>query len=176
MADERRLIQALSAGKTHRQAALTLPHKLLRLYLSACQSQLFDQLLEQRLPELGALRDGDIAYKHDNGACFRVENAATEQPRADRFEISPTAPLFGFKVMQADNQPGDAEQTLLAGTGLTLANWQLGKGLAMPGERRPLRVPLQQVSIKPAAATDLLLSFALPKGSYATSVLLEIIK
>lgn len=176
MTNERRLIRTLLDGKGHRQAALTLPHNLLRLYLSACQSHLFDQLLTQRLPNLQQLHKGDLAYKHVNGACFQVEDAASEQPRADRFEISPTAPLFGFKVMQATGFTGEKEHALLTATGLTLASWRSEKGLAMPGERRPLRVPLLQAKIAAANPADITLSFSLPKGSYATSVLSEIIK
>ncbi len=176
MRDERRLVRTLLEGNDYRQATLTLPRNLLRLYLSASQSLLFDQLLEQRLPNLSRLRDGDVAFKHENGACFRVEAVATEQPRADRFEISPTAPLFGYKVMLAAGRTGDAEEKLLATSGLSLENWQLGKGLAMPGERRPLRVPLHRPTTSSSADGHLLLSFSLPKGSYATSVLHEIIK
>jgi len=176
MPDERRLLQDLLNGKGHQQAVLALPRPLLRLYLSACQSQLFDQLLEQRLPDLQRLQDGDIAYKHENGACFRVATARDEQSRAERFEISPTAPLFGYKVLQASGQPGAAEQSLLAAAGLSLENWKLPQGLAMPGERRPLRVPLQQASVQAAANSGLIIRFSLPRGSYATSVLSEIIK
>ena len=175
MRDEQRLVRTLLDGKGHRPAVMSIQRNLLRLYLSAYQAQLFDDLLGQRLPNLGQLHNGDIAYKHDNGACFHIENASLEQPRADRLEISPTAPLFGFKVMQASGQPGIAEQLLLRENGLTLESWRLERGLAMPGERRPLRVPLFQPS---AAQTDsgLKLTFSLPKGSYATSVLLEIMK
>lgn len=176
MRDERHLVQILNEGKGHRQAAFSLPRNLLRLYLSACQSQLFDQLLEQRLPNLHLLIDGDIAFKHNNGACFRVESSQAEQDRADQFEISPTAPLFGHKVLLASGQPGEEEQALLATTELTTASWQQGKGLAMPGERRPLRVPLLLPMIIPAAEKQLSVSFSLPKGSYATSVLHELIK
>lgn len=176
MRDERRVVRTLLDGKGERQAALSLPRNLLRLYLSACQSLLFDQLLEQRLHRLHHLETGDIAYKHDNGACFRVEDAATEQNRADRFEISPTAPLFGYKVMEATGPPGTREQKILETTGLTLKNWRVEKGLAMPGERRPLRVPLHQPQVEQLTTDQLKLSFSLPKGSYATSVLLEIIK
>ncbi len=176
MRDEQRLVRTLLEKKAPRQAVLALPHNLLRLYLSAYQSQLFDQLLEQRLPDLRQLHVGDIAYKHENGACFRVEDARAEQDRADHFEISPTAPLFGFKVMLAEGQIGTTEQQLLAASNLTIHNWKLEKGLAMPGERRPLRVPLQQTSAESDAQNGLKLCFSLPKGSYATSVLLEIIK
>ncbi|MCW8859372.1 MAG: tRNA pseudouridine(13) synthase TruD, partial [Deltaproteobacteria bacterium] len=129
-----------------------------------------------RMPAINQLFDGDIAIKHVNGACFRVEQAAEEQARADSFEISPTAPLFGTKVMLAEGQPGMNEVTQLNANGFTLESWQLGQGLTMPGERRALRVPLTEVRIVAVGEHFLTLSFALPKGSYATSVLREIIK
>ena len=176
MRDERRLLNSLSAKQSYQQAVLELPRNLLRLFLSAAQSSFFDLLLVQRISQLDQLMTGDIAMKHVNGACFRVERAAEEQDRADHFEISPTAPLFGTKVMLATDQPGRAETTLLSTAGLSLESWHLGQGLTMPGERRALRVPLTDAKIIAADKETLTLSFALPKGSYATSVLREIIK
>lgn len=173
---EQRLISDLVRGKNYEQAVLAIPKQRLRLFLSAVQSSYFDELLMQRIGALGELVTGDIAMKHDNGACFRVEDTATEQPRADRFEISPTAPLFGYKAMLAQYEPGKKEEALLYQAGLTLNSWKLGRGLDMPGERRALRVPLQQPHIVESASCSLTLSFSLPKGSYATSVLRELIK
>ena len=176
MRDERRLLHRLSAGEPAHTAVLSLPRNLLRLFLSAFQSGLFDRLVADRLTGLGHLLDGDIAYKHNNGACFIVEQAALEQPRADCFEISPTAPLFGSKTMPAKGRPGEIETTLLQTFGLSSESWNLGKGLTMPGERRPLRVPLESAKILDSGADWLTLNFSLPKGSYATSVLREVCK
>lgn len=173
---EQRLLGDLIKGKSHRAAALGLPRQRLRLYLSAAQSAFFDRLLLDRITAPEQLKHGDIAYKHANGACFRVTAADTEQPRADSFEISPTAPLFGYKVMIAAGEPGRAETALLKSAGLDLNSWKLERGLAMPGERRPLRVPLGQARVSPAPDSRLMLEFSLPKGSYATSVLREVMK
>ena len=173
---EQRLMRDLLRGKTHEQAVYGLPKQRLRFFLSALQSSYFDQLLNARILALSALKTGDIAFKHVNGACFRVEDAAAEQPRADSFEISPTAPLFGFKVMLAEQEPGIAEKNLLAAQNLTLDSWKSRRGLSMPGERRPLRVPLELPKITTATDSSLTIEFTLPKGSYATSVLLELIK
>ena len=176
MRDERRLLQHLQQGQSPRAAALKLPRRLLRLLLSAFQSQLFDTLLDNRIPRLNCLEDGDIAVKHDNGACFRVLCADQEQQRCDSFAISPTAPLFGSKVMLAEQIPGQRERELLQSFALTTESWLLGHGLTMPGERRPLRVPLNAVRISEPAPSELDLSFSLPRGSYATAVLAEISK
>lgn len=176
MRDEQRLLQMLLQGKSQRTAVFSLPRNLLRLFLSAAQSHFFDQLLKQRFSSLDQLIDGDIAVKHTNGACFRVECAANEQSRVDNLEISPSAPLFGNKVMLATGETGRAESVLLEKSGLTLDSWKLDRGLTMSGERRPLRVPLSEPTIVTHGKHFLTLSFVLPKGSYATSVLRELIK
>jgi tRNA pseudouridine13 synthase len=152
-----------------------MPRKLLRLYLSAYQSSLFDRLLDMRLASLERIWAGDLAYKHSNGACFLVTDAAVEQLRADTFEISATAPLYGYKTRLAEGPAGLLEQSLLDKEGLTLESFRLPGGLAMEGERRPLRVPILRPECIMAEG-DLLLTFSLPKGSFATTVLAEVMK
>jgi tRNA pseudouridine13 synthase len=175
MRDERRMLETLRAGRSAEEAVMGLPRKLLRLYLSAFQSALFDRLVAMRLGTLETLWEGDLAFKHDNGACFVVEDPAAEQPRADRFEISPSAPLFGYKVTLARGQAGLLERALLDKERLLLEAFRLPGGLGMEGERRPLRVPLAGAAAR-QDGEDLIVSFSLPKGSYATSVLREIMK
>ncbi len=173
--DERKMIAALISGKSPKEAVLGLPRKLLRLYLSACQSELFDRMVAMRLDTIDTVWNGDLAYKHDNGACFVVESPEAEQERVERFEISPSGPMFGYKLTMARGQAGLLEQALLDKEKLKLEDFRLGGGLSMEGERRPLRVPLGGATARLEEA-DLVLSFSLPKGSYATSVLREIIK
>ncbi len=173
--DERRLIQRLQAGSPPREAVLAHPRKLLRLYLSAYQSSLFDRLVRMRLDTLDILWPGDLAFKHENGACFYVEDAAVEQPRAERLEISPSGPLFGYKMQMARGAAGVLEESLLGKEGVRCEDFRLAAGLAMEGERRPLRVPLREGAAA-GEGSDLLVSFSLPRGSYATSVLREIMK
>jgi len=172
---ERTLLRLLKEGKPPRKAVLALPRKLLRLYLSAYQSSLFDRLVDMRMQSLNKIWPGDIAFKHVNGACFMVTDPTAEQTRADTFEISATAPLYGFKTKLAEAQAGLLEEGLLDKEGLTLQSFRLSGGLAMEGERRPLRVPIQATACV-ADGDDLLLSFSLPKGSFATTVLAEVMK
>lgn len=173
--NERQLITLLVRGKSPEKALLALPRNMLRLYLSAYQSSLFDRIVAMRLATIDRVWPGDIAIKHVNGACFRVEDAAVEQPRAARFEISATGPLYGHKLLMASGQSGILEESLLDKEKLSLSRFNLGKGLTMPGERRPLRVPIDDASVRVVGA-DLHLAFSLPKGSYATSLLREIVK
>jgi len=172
---ERALLKRLNEGAHPQTAVLAMPRNLLRLYLSAYQSSLFDRLVDMRLPSIDRIWPGDIAFKHVNGACFAVIDPAAEQPRADAFEISATAPLYGYKTKLADAQAGLLERALLDKEGLTLQSFRLTGGLAMEGERRPVRVPIQATACA-AEEDDLLLSFSLPKGSFATTVLAEVMK
>lgn len=177
--DERHLLHALLRGQSHQQAVLSLPRKLLRLYLSAYQSELFDRQVRMRMDSLDLLWPGDIAYIHAKGACFRVEDPASEQPRADRLEISPTGLLPGHKAMFAQEQSGLLERALLDNEQLDADAFTRLPGLKLSGERRPLRIPVQQMSCRFQAlegGNQLELSFSLPAGCFATTVLAEIMK
>ena len=178
---ERDVLQRLAARPDGYEKAFHAVHpRLKKLYLSAYQSALFDRLLDERMQEGGEagfdrVLSGDLAWKHDNGACFLVTDAAGEAARARAFEISPTGPLFGFRMRLPEGEPRKLEEALLAGEGLTLESFNLPGGLGMEGERRPLRVPLGE-PLAEMAAEGLVLAFTLPRGAYATSVLREIMK
>ncbi|BCO11310.1 tRNA pseudouridine(13) synthase [Citrifermentans bremense] len=149
--------------------------RMKRLYLSAFQSSLFDLVLEKRLDTLDQVSVGDIAFKHENGACFLVQDEASEAQRAEAFEISPTGPMFGCTMMEAQGAEGELEREVLAAQELSLESFNLPGGLRMEGERRPLRVPIAGAEVRQDGA-DLLLGFSLPRGAYATCVLSEITK
>ena len=169
---------ARANGNT-RRAWSTVSHTLRKLYLSAVQSRLFNQVVAGRIEQLGRLYAGDLAWKHVNGACFRVEDAATEQPRCDSLEISPTGPLFGKRMTEASGAPGESEKAVLAESGLTPENFHRIEGVKLSGARRPLRVPLEEPDVQDGQDEHgkfLRIRFALPPGSYATSVAREICK
>ncbi len=149
--------------------------RLKKLYLSAYQSFLFDRVLDQRLHQLDTLEKGDLAYRHDNGACFVVEDCAAEAARVKTFAISPSGPLFGCKVKLPEGRPREIEESVLRDEGISLQSFKLAGRLRMEGERRPLRVPMQNLATE-LDAEGLTLSFSLPRGVYATSVLREVIK
>ncbi|MER3425160.1 MAG: hypothetical protein C4293_19975, partial [Nitrospiraceae bacterium] len=90
------------------------PHAQRLWFLHAYQSYLFNKILAARIDRIDRLMAGDWAMKHSNGACFQVENAAVEQPRADTFEISPTGLLFGSRAPWASSEPGEIERAVAA--------------------------------------------------------------
>src|SRR4051794_19901246 len=97
---ERRILARLVKTGSPGAAGKAIDEKLRRLWVSALQSKLFNEVLAARIEadQFEKLIDGDLAWKHDSGAVFLVEQAATEQPRADAFEISPSGPLVGHRM------------------------------------------------------------------------------
>lgn len=172
LAEERIVLQALlKYPGDYARAVRSLPHKLLKFFASAYQSALFNRLLAERLDALDRLEQGDLAWIHSKGAVFVVQDPQQEQPRAERLEISPSGPLYGFKVTLAQGRPGEAERQLLAQELLTLEDWRRVK---LEGARRPLRFPLYDPQVD--FDNGVVLRFGLPPGCYATVVLDEVMK
>jgi len=145
-------------------------------YLNTFQSYLFNQILARRIDRIDRVLVGDWAMKMDNEACFLVEDAEKEQPRADRFEISPTGILFGSRVSWASGEPGDIERSVISENGLTPESLvRAAKACGFRGERRSFRVLLTDLDWM-LDGSVLTLSFSLPPGAYATSVLRELMK
>jgi len=171
---EYQLLRQLAHGDSQEAVYHRISRTMRRLYVAAYQSYLFNLLLAERLHRFDQLEEGDLAVKHDNGAYFAVLDVAEEQPRVDRLEISPSAPLYGYKVRLAGGAPGRQERALIESQDIEPDDWRVGGGVRMKGERRPLRAPLANASV--IWDDGLLLRFELPKGAYATNVLREIMK
>ncbi len=174
LSDEKRVLTAIvRAGGQIDNAFRALDKKTKSFFVSAFQSHLFNQLLTNRLDTLGTLQTGDVAYIHQKGASFIVEDAQVEQPRADRFEISPSGPLFGPKVLLAEGKPGQQERAILAEKRLSKEDFKV-PGLKIRGDRRPYRFMVKNPKIW--WDNGVVASFELPPGAYATTVMGEIMK
>ena len=174
LVEERHAVTAIIKNGGNIDAAWRGVNKRLQsLFVSAFQSRLFNILLTQRLHTFNQLEDGDIAYIHGKGAAFLVTEAAVEQHRADAFEISPSGPMFGLKTLLATGAPGRREQAVLVQHNLTLEDFKV-PGLKIRGTRRPYRFPLKEPRIW--WDNGLMVSFELPPGAYATTVMGEVMK
>ncbi|MBN2583563.1 MAG: tRNA pseudouridine(13) synthase TruD [Planctomycetes bacterium] len=155
------------------RAARAMPKNMRRFFVSAWQSALFNEVVAQRMPELGRLMVGDLAWLHDRGAVFTVEDVEAEQLRADRLEISPSGPLFGGRMKSPLGRPGEIEREVLAASGLS--EQVLARNKTLRGGRRPMRVPLVGAEVE-ETSRGIRVKFALPAGTYATVVMDEIMK
>ena len=147
-----------------------------KLYLSAFQSRLFNRGLVERLRAgtFDTALAGDVLRREDSGGLFVCEAPEVDGPRVASFEVSPAGPLFGPKMTPAAQAVAEAEARWLADEGVSLEDFRRG-GDETQGGRRPYRVRLGGVSLE-AEGTDLRLAFELPRGSYATEVLHELLK
>jgi len=163
----------------HKKAVDAIDSKLKKLFISAYQSYLFNRTLARRIDSIDRLFLGDLARREDTGGVFLVEDILTEQQRADRFEISPTGPLFGYRMKFPEGTAGEIEKQILEAENLTLGDFRKSGNHKVKGSRRSLRVKMTNLDIQ--IGTDdvgdyLLLKFDLPSGSYATAVLRELLK
>src|SRR5690606_794605 len=145
-----------------------------RFWVSALQAAVFNEALDRREAPLDAVEPGDVAEVVATGGLFRVEDLAREAPRAARFEISATGPIFGrdARTPRPAGAPAAREAAALAAFGVDEALLaRAPRGLRIAGARRPLRVPVREASLS-HAGDALTVRFVLPPGAYAT-VLVE---
>lgn len=185
---EQRVLYRLSQGTPARAAILSLDEPILRYYFSAFQSAVFNAVLDERVSRnaLATLAPGDLALKHDNGAVFAVDDAVANDPataeRLQRFEISPSGPMWGASMMRATAATGDRELAILETFGVTPAQLEAFDSkspFALDGKRRPLRVPVIDPEVEGGVDEHgpyVRCAFELPKGSFATVILREVMK
>lgn len=144
------------------------------MLLSTARSFLFNELLASRLGEgsWNQLLPGDVAILDGTASQFAVPSLDdTLIERAARLDLHPAGVLWGSGESLATGPAGEHEAALAA------RHPALCRGLERAGvrlARRPLRVRLGE----PRLARDgerLCLDFRLPRGSFATAVLRELI-
>lgn len=162
-----------------RRGVRSLDKKILRFFVSAFQSRLFNELLARRVSAVDQVMAGDWAVKHESGGMFKVEDPAVENLRAARFEISATGPLFGKKTRISEGEPARMEDEILAEYGSARTDFHLEGLLACEGDRRPFRFRPEEVSWKQdqdELGDFVELKTLLPAGCYVTTFLREIAK
>ncbi len=148
-----------------------------RFLVSALQSAVFNRVLELRAAPLVELRLGELAIQHDSGGVFRVNDPEAVRERLLRFEISPSGPLFGTKMMAPLHQAAEEEARSLAEFGLPASGWtlRLPRGIHVPGARRALRMRPDEASLEAPTESELVVRFVLAAGAYATVLLEELL-
>lgn len=156
-------------------SARRMPRRVFGLVMSAVQSEVFNRVIAARLDRIGTVLPGDLATQHHNGATFVVENLDEDQARADAMELSPSGPMPGPDMMVPSGEPLEIELQALRELGLSGEEFNdLPFGMAS-GERKPLRMPIHDAGAR-MVDNGLEVSFNLPKGGYATSVLRELLR
>ena len=148
---------------------------LRRMALSALQSELFNRCLKARLEDglFATAIEGDVLKKRVTGGLFVCEDPAADAPRVAALEVDPAGPLPGHALFAAHGEALRRELKVLDAAGIDPASFAVG-GDEMEGARRPYRIPVEGLEVQPEGEDVLVLSFALPKGSYAIAVLREV--
>ena len=147
---------------------------LRRFLISAYQSYLCNRYLARRA-ETGVfeqLLEGDVAKKYATGGMFDVIDLEAEQVRYVDQEISFTAPIYGPRMWAAKGAAGRLEDEILAEAQITVDHLARAH---VEGTRRLGRLLIPDLRVEPTG-DGLLVTFMLPKGAFATTVLRELMK
>lgn len=170
--------QALLRGRLDRPEARRAARDrfLRRLCISAYQSLLFNRWLAERLADglFARALAGDVMRVLPAGGLFTCQDPELDQPRLERFEISPAGPMVGHKLPPAAGEAAAREARLLQAEGLAPQDLAARGGGEAEGARRAARLPVT-IDLEPLPQ-GYAVRFELPRGSYATVVLAELVK
>jgi tRNA pseudouridine13 synthase len=184
---ERTLLHRYKETGSWKRAFLSLPLPIMRIFIHSYQSYLFNLYLSRRIEEGLSLKEplvGDIVVQVKGGIPYRDRtyrvtetNITFVREKVERGHAMVSGPLFGFAVRLAKGIPGRLEKEILEEEGLTLEAFKrLPKPMAEPGGRRELLLRPLGLTYGYLPGTGMCFRFFLPKGTYATSVLREIMK
>ncbi len=146
------------------------------LYLSAARSHLFNQVLSRRVMDgtWNKALPGEVLMLNGSHSVFTADDIdATLEQRIVAFDIHPTGPLWGRGRPMPHDQVLAVEEAALT----DYAMFKTGlENAGLSQERRALRLMVNDLAWEFATADTLQLSFNLPAGAYATSVLREMIQ
>ena len=186
---DRQALDALRQGRDAEGAVASIDVAQRKMLVSATQSAAFNRVVARRIEEgtFDRLLPGDLAWKHDNGSVFPVDEATAAMDNAPdgrvaTLDVSPSGPMWGVDMTRAGGEVDAMELAALEAEGLTIEQLAGVESEACPGvsgSRRPMRVPLIAPEID--AGIDehggyIRVAFELPKGAFATVALGEIMK
>lgn len=111
MHTERRVLSFLMRGRNARDACRAIEPMEYSFYLTALQSAAFNRVLDARLNAgtFDRLLLGDLAFKHENGAVFAVDESVQADPTTEErlrtLSISPSGPMWGAGMTRAGTTP-----------------------------------------------------------------------
>jgi len=164
-----------TAEKLFKNTRLRLSRNKRGLTLSAARSFLFNQVLSARVyaGNWDVPLAGDAMQLQGSHSYFMAESLDADlMSRVASQDVHSTGPLYGRGESPVSNDCLELESTVLG----AYASWC--EGLEQAGlvqDRRALRLGVSDLAWQWTDAGELVLTFDLPAGAYATSVLREIV-
>lgn len=145
------------------------------IYLSAARSWIFNRVLSERikLRNWNHYFPGDVFMLNGKSACFADDGSDDLSQRIESADIHPTGVLWGKGESLATADCLALEQQIAE------AYPVFCKGLedaGMKQERRSLRLMPENMQWSMESGQKLIIEFGLPAGSYATSVIREVLR
>lgn len=171
---ERQVLSALVAGKDAVSALRAVPITIRRLFVQAYQAYIFNKCLS------AAIANGeDLLEPAAGDLCFEMEGPATfgriiKYDPAAKAKMVPAIRMAGYTFQPGKGRFENITKTVLEEEGATAKDFYIKEmqELSQQGGFRQAPLWCMDFSYK----SPLAVSFKLPKGSYATTLLRELIK
>jgi len=173
--------QRFGRANLQRAAALLLEGRPVRdrfrrgLYLSAARAALFNAVLARRVEAeaWGRLLPGDVLMPEGSRGRFRDDGSdGALARRVAAGELHPAGPLWGRGGLRPAAEAGALEEAALA----PWRSWREALERAgLDRDLRPFRALPRELAWEWPAPGELLLSFRLPRGAFATALLRELV-
>ncbi len=155
------------------------PREQNTMELSAARSLIFNEILAARVRNgsWNAGLAGEVFNLDGSGSIFASDEIDdTLRARMSSGDIHPTAVLWGIGNDKVSSSAAALENEVVQHSPLLM---QLANGLEkrdIKAQRRPLRLPIEQLSWEWSDEQTLVLNFTLTTGSFATSVLASLVQ
>ena len=146
------------------------------MLLSAARSQFFNAVLSQRVAEQSweSYLPGDVMNLHGSDSVFvPTDWDGILQDRLQQMDIHPTGPLWGRGELRSGGEAAVLELACKTHYRLLCAGLETA---GLQQARRSLRLPVEDLRWTFMQGENLELEFVLPPGTYATSVLREMVR
>lgn len=186
---EHRALRALARGASPEEAIGVVDPTAAGFYISSFQSAIFNQVLNERVIEgtHDTLLEGDVGCSVNGKQTFPVDTRTRDEPDVVRglqdHSIGPSGPMWGTSMERAGGEIDEREHQALVRTGLSTKDLESCESRdAFPmigGSRRPMRIPVISPEVEGGVdehGAYIRCAFELPKGSFATTVMDEIMK
>jgi tRNA pseudouridine13 synthase len=172
---ERQLLSALAAGKDATAALRAVPLQIRRLFVQAYQAYIFNRCVSRAIAQ-----GEDVSKPKAGDLCFEMEGPATfgrikKYDAGTKVPMVPAVRMAGYTFQPGKGRFEALTKELLEQEGVTAKDFYIKEMQELSQQGGFRQAPLWCRDFN-HHAKPLAVSFKLPKGSYATTLLRELMK